>query len=280
MELLAQVTHWVHDLDPVLWQITDTLAVRWYGLAYLAGFLFAFGMLYGYWRCGVSPLPPAALESMAMAMILGVVIGGRLGYFLLYAPGVLLQNPFVFFMVWEGGMASHGGFAGVAVATFWVARKNRLPVLQLGDLVCSVSAGGLLFGRVANFINGELWGKVSHVPWAVVFPGSAAPGTPLAAIPPRHPSQLYQAFLEGLLLLLYMQARFWWGRMRGRPLPAGQLSGEFFIFYAVARMIGELFREPDAGLILGLSRGTFYSVFLVLCGAILMGMSRRRLTSQ
>lgn len=281
MAVLAQATHWVHDLDPVLWQITGTLAIRWYGLAYLAGFLFAFGLLYAYWRRGLSPLSPPALESMAMSMILGVVIGGRLGYFLLYAPGLLLENPLIFFMVWEGGMASHGGFAGVAVATFWVARKHRLPVLQLGDLVCSVSAGGLLFGRLANFINGELWGKISAVPWAVVFPASAPPGTPLEAIAPRHPSQIYQAILEGLLLLVYMQVRFWWGRVRGRPLPPGQLSGEFFLFYAVARMIGEQFREPDAALIAGLSRGTFYSVFLLLIGAGLIWMSRRRqLTSR
>ncbi|MEY3000293.1 MAG: hypothetical protein RL648_507 [Verrucomicrobiota bacterium] len=276
MIVLAELTHWVHDLDPVLWQITETLAIRWYGLAYLAGFLTAFGLLYLYWRRGFSPLAPPAMESVAMAMILGVILGGRLGYFLLYTPRLLIEDPLIFFKVWEGGMASHGGFAGVALATVWAARRQAVPVLQLGDLVCSVAAGGLFFGRLANFVNGELWGKVTSVPWAVIFPGSAPPGTPLEAIFPRHPSQLYQAGLEGLCLLLYMQGRFWWTRLRGRPLPNGQLSGEFFLFYAVARIIVEYFREPDAGLLFGLSRGAFYSIFIAVVGAALVIVSRRR----
>lgn len=278
---LSAFAFWVHDLDPVLWQITDTLAIRWYGLAYLAGFLFAFGMLYFYWRRGHSPLGPAALESMALAMILGVVVGGRLGYFVLYAPEVIFRNPLAFFMVWEGGMASHGGMLGVAVATIWVARRNSIGILHLGDLVCSVAAGGLLFGRIANFINGELWGKVTTVPWAVIFPGSAPSGTPAEWIAARHPSQLYQAVLEGFLLLLYMQARFWTRARKAGTFNYGQLSGEFFVFYSLARIVGELFREPDASLILGMSRGSFYSIFLMGFGLALILLSRRQhLTSQ
>jgi phosphatidylglycerol:prolipoprotein diacylglycerol transferase len=280
MIVFAEISHWVHDLNPVIWQITESLAVRWYGMAYLAGFVLSFALLYVYWRRGLTRLGPPQLESMAMAMILGVVIGGRLGYFLLYAPELIFSNPLVFFMVWEGGMASHGGFLGVAVATIWVARKNQLGIFELGDLVASVAAGGLLFGRIANFINGELWGKVTDVSWAVIFPASAPLGTPLEWIAPRHPSQLYQALLEGLLLFLFMQWRFWRGHGRGNPLPGGQLTGEFFVFYAIARMIGEHFREPDAALILGLSRGSFYSIGLLLCGVIFIAWSRsRRLTS-
>ena len=134
-----------------------------------------------------------------MSMILGVVIGGRLGYFLFYETGNFLRDPLVFFRVWEGGMASHGGFIGVTVAGLWVARKFKIPRLQLGDLVASVAAPGLMLGRLANFINGELCGKESDVPWAVIVTQSAPAGMPVHLIEPRHPPQLYQAGLEGLL---------------------------------------------------------------------------------
>lgn len=165
-------------------------------------------------------------------------------------------------------MASHGGFAGVAVALWWIARSERLPFLHLADVLCSAAPAGLLFGRIANFINGELWGRITDVPWAVIFPGSASPGTPPHLILPRHPSQLYQAALEGGVLLAFMQWRLWRSDVvRSHP---GRLAGEFLLAYALLRMIGELFREPDAGLILGLSRGTFYSIFLVAAGLALM----------
>lgn len=278
----GQVNHWVHDLDPVIIQLTDTLAVRWYGLAYVAGFLVALALLGLYWKKGRSKLSPHMLESMGMTMILGVMIGGRLGYFLLYDFSTFLSNPLVFFQVWKGGMASHGGFAGVAVAALITARKFKLPPLLLGDLVASVSAVGLFFGRVANFINGELWGKVSDVPWAVIFPASAPAGMPVQLIPARHPSQLYEALLEGLLLFIYMQIRFWTvkGRTDGgrQDIPSsmpGHLTGEFLILYSVGRAIAEYFREPDAALLLGLSRGTFYSIFLLLAGIGLIIWSRR-----
>ena len=127
------MSHWVHDLDPVIFQFTETLAVRWYGLAYVCGFLIAFGLLRLYWKRGRSVLNPNMQESLAMALILGVLVGGRVGYFLLYEPGNLIRDPLVLFRVWEGGMASHGGFVGVALAGLWVARKFRIPALQLGD---------------------------------------------------------------------------------------------------------------------------------------------------
>jgi len=163
-------------------------------------------------------------------------------------------------------MASHGGMIGVALALAWFARSQKIPFLHLGDLITSAAPPGLLVVRVANFINGELWGRISVVPWAVIFPRSMPPGTPLSHIPPRHPSQLYEAALEGALLLVYMQWRFWKsGVVRSSP---GRLSGEFFLLYAIVRIIGESFREPDAGvsLILGMSRGTFYSIFLIAFG--------------
>ncbi|NDV61895.1 prolipoprotein diacylglyceryl transferase [Puniceicoccales bacterium CK1056] len=282
MEESGQVSYWVHDLDPVIIQFTDTLAVRWYGLAYVAGFLVAFALLGLYWKKGRSQLSPQMLESMGMTMILGVMIGGRLGYFLLYEFSTFIANPLVFFKVWEGGMASHGGFAGVAVAALLTARKFKLHLLMLGDLVASVSAAGLFFGRVANFINGELWGKVTDVSWAVIFPASAPVGLPVQLIPPRHPSQLYEALLEGLFLFIYMQARFWMVKGREDPTKVGSpssrpghLTGEFLVFYSIGRWIAELFREPDAALIMGINRGSFYSLFLLIAGIFFIAWSRR-----
>ena len=173
-----------------------------------------------------------------------------------------------FFRVWEGGMASHGGFIGVAAALAWFGRSEKIPFLHLSDLVASVAPAGLFFGRIANFINGELWGTPTRVRWAVVFPNSADPGTPLHLVLPRHPSQLYEAALEGLVLFAFTQWRFWRSDIvRAQP---GRLVGEFLIAYAIVRAIGESFREPDASLILGLSRGTFYSAFLVAAGLALI----------
>jgi phosphatidylglycerol:prolipoprotein diacylglycerol transferase len=169
-------------------------------------------------------------------------------------------------------MASHGGFIGVLAACWWVAKKLKISFLQLGDLLCPLVPPGILLGRIANFINGELWGKVSHVSWAVIFPQSAMLGTPLEQIAPRHPSQLYEAGLEGGLLLAYSQWRLWKTDALNHP---GRLSGEFLLIYAVVRIFGEQFREPDASLIMGLSRGSFYSIFLLIAGAFLIYRSRK-----
>jgi phosphatidylglycerol:prolipoprotein diacylglycerol transferase len=213
-----------------------------------------------------------------MAVIVGVMAGGRLAYFLLYSPADLIRDPLAVFRVWDGGMASHGGFVGVCLALIWFVRKHKQPWRPVADILVTLAPPGLFFGRVANFINGELWGKVSYVRWAVIFPKSAPLGTPLTAIPPRHPSQLYEALLEGLFLTVYTQLRFWRSRVtRERP---GQLAGEFFILYAAVRAIGEMFREPDASLLFGLSRGTFYSLFLVVGGLILLKTSWRKSTDE
>ena len=170
------LAYWVHDLNPVIFQITETLAVRWYGLAYVVGFLIGIGLLSLSWKRGRSPVNPRIQESLVMAVILGVVIGGRLGYFLFYELENFLSNPLILFRVWEGGMASHGGFLGVAVGALFVARKYKIETLVIWDLLASVTPPGLLLGRLANFINGELWGKISDVSWAVVFPKSVPQG--------------------------------------------------------------------------------------------------------
>lgn len=264
------LAYWVDNFSPYLVRFSGNFGIRYYGLAYLLGFIVGGWLLWAYARARRSLLPAEKVPDLITAVVLGVLIGGRLGYFLLYGLGTLARDPLAIFRVWEGGMASHGGMIGVAVALAWFARSNKIPFLHLGDLIVSVAPAGLFFGRIANFINGELWGKISYVPWAMIFPLSAAPGTPVSEIPPRHPSQLYEAGLEGLLLFAYLQLRFWKSDVtRARP---GQLAGEFLIGYALVRIFCEIFREPDVGisLIFGLSRGTFYSLFMIVIGAILV----------
>ena len=264
--------YWVHNLKPFLVEFTEGFGIRYYGLAYIAGFIGAAWMMYRYVKAGRSPFPASAVSDLMTYLVIGVLVGGRLGYFFLYQLDSLRSDPLAVFRVWEGGMASHGGFIGVLLALAWWSRKHRVRLFRVGDVVVSVTPIGLFFGRVANFINGELYGKVASVPWAMIFPQSA-PGRPVDMIPPRHPSQLYEAALEGLLLFAYLQLRFWRSNVvRAHP---GQLSGEFLIAYAVVRMFGELFREPDAALLFGLSRGTFYSVFLIIAGIGVIALSRR-----
>lgn len=272
------LAHWVHDLSPFLVEFGDSgFGIRYYGLAYLAGFAAAWWLLVRHVRRGRTPLGVERIGDLMTALVVGVLVGGRLGYFLFYQPETLRSEPLALLRVWDGGMASHGGFLGVAVALWWCGRSFQVPWRHLGDLVVTVAPAGLFFGRVANFINGELWGKVSHAPWAVVFPASAEhAGTPVDLIAPRHPSQLYAAALEGLLLLVLLQLLAtrtdWLARAPGR------LSGVFLIAYAIVRSITEIFREPDAGLILGMSRGTFYSIFLVVGGLALLLAPARPLT--
>jgi len=267
------IAYWVDDLPPFLGPHWGKIGIRYYGLAYVAGFLTAAWLLSRYARAGRSLLPAGKIGDFMVAIVLGVLLGGRLGYFFLYQAGTLRSDPFAIFRVWEGGMASHGGFIGVAVALWVFSRSQKIPFLHLGDLAASAASAGLFFGRIANFINGELWGKISYVRWAVIFPRSDDPDKPVNLIAPRHPSQLYEAALEGALLLAYMQWRFWRSDVtRTQP---GRLSGEYFVAYAAVRIFGELFREPDASLVLGLSRGTFYSIILAGVGVALIVRSRR-----
>ncbi|HYC72234.1 MAG TPA: prolipoprotein diacylglyceryl transferase [Opitutaceae bacterium] len=270
------LAHWVHDLDPFLVRFTENFGIRYYGLAYLLGFIAAAWLLHLYHRRNLTPLNLNASLDLMFYLIAGTLIGGRLGSYFLYGGWrSFSDDPLGVFKLWQSGMASHGGFAGVAVAMALFARSRKVPFPHLADLVATAAPVGIFLGRIANFINGELWGRISNVPWAVIFPDSARPGTPPELIAPRHPSQLYEAALEGLLLLAYMQIRLWKSdAVRTRP---GRLAGEFLIGYAAVRAIGELFREADAGvsLILGLHRGTFFSIFLVFAGAALIWRARR-----
>jgi len=256
------LAYWVHNLSPFLGPHWGNVGIRYYGLAYLMGFVMGAWLLFRYAAAGRSQLPAAKISDFMVALVLGVMLGGRIGSFLLYHPEELLHDPLSFFRVWEGGMASHGGMAGVAVALIWFSRSEKIRFLHLADLITTVAPAGLLFGRLANFINGELWGKPTRVAWAIIFPASPAP------LMPRHPSQLYEAALEGLLLLAFMQWRFWRSDVAQRR--PGRLCGEFLVAYSIARAIGEVFREPDASLIFGLSRGTFYSLFLIAGGLVLI----------
>ena len=259
---------WVHTPHPFLIQFGENVGIRYYGLAYLLGFVFGAWMFRLYYKAGRTPLNPAASMDLMLYLIVGVMVGGRLGSYLLYDGWRSFgSDPLGIFKVWNGGMASHGGFLGVLLALAWFARQHKVKILHLGDLVTSTAPFGLLLGRLANYLNGELWGKVTDGTWGVVFQGDP---TRLA----RHPSQLYEAALEGALLLAYGQWRFW--RTDAPVKQPGRLSGEFLVGYAVARIICEVFREPDASLLFGLSRGTFLSFFIAAGGMWLIWRSSRK----
>ncbi|HEY0224538.1 MAG TPA: prolipoprotein diacylglyceryl transferase [Pseudolabrys sp.] len=226
--------------DPVLVHL-GPLAVRWYALAYIAGILLGWAYarvlvrserLWG----GKAPLTVLDFDDFLLWVTLGIILGGRIGYVLFYNPWHFAAHPLEIFQLWNGGMSFHGGFTGCVVAVVSFARKRGLPILSLGDITCAVGPIGIFLGRIANFINGELWGRTADVPWAMVFPN----GGPI----PRHPSQLYEAALEGLLLLTVLALLMRAGALK-RP---GMIIGAFAAVYAVARTAGEFFREPDAQL--------------------------------
>jgi phosphatidylglycerol:prolipoprotein diacylglycerol transferase len=262
------LAYWVDNLDPFLIRFRGNFGLRYYGLSYVAGFLAAAWLLHRYARAGRSLLPDAKIGDFMVAAVAGVVLGGRIGSYLLYDNWRNFgRDPLAIFRVWDGGMSFHGGLVGVILAVWWFSAAEKIPLAHLCDVVATTAPAGLFFGRIANFVNGELWGKVSTVPWAVIFPRSDPDATAVELIAPRHPSQLYEAAMEGLLLLALMQWRFWkTDVVRERP---GRLAGEFLIGYACVRIIGENFREPDASLLFGLSRGTFYSFFMIALGLYL-----------
>lgn len=270
MNISSSSTHWIHDLSPFLFQFPESFpliggnGLRYYGLSYMMGFLVAYLLLLYSYKKQRSPYSPEQVSDLITFNIAGVMLGGRLGYMLFYDLGGLMHNPLSFFYFWNGGMASHGGFIGVALGTILFVKINKQSLLHTADIIASVSAPGLFFGRIANFINGELWGNPSEVTWAVIFP--------LADNLPRHPSQLYEAFGEGVILFIYIQLRFW-GKL-GKTPPKGQIAGEFWILYSIIRIVCENFREPDAALILGISRGQFYSISTLLAGFIFILIAR------
>ncbi|MBZ0133318.1 MAG: prolipoprotein diacylglyceryl transferase [Rhodocyclaceae bacterium] len=253
-------------IDPVAISL-GPLSVRWYGLMYLAGFV-AFVAL-GRWRISRrQDLKWTAkdIDDLLFYGVIGVVIGGRLGQVLFYEPGYYLSHPLEIFAVWKGGMAFHGGFLGVLVAMMLYARKRGLTWLAVMDFIAPLVPPGLGFGRIGNFINGELWGRAADpsLPWAMVFPHVDSIA--------RHPSQLYQAFLEGIVFFGVL----WW--FSAKPRATGAVSGMFLVGYGVVRFVAEYFREPDAG-IFGLSytvsMGQWLSLPMVAAGVAMLLWSRR-----
>ena len=236
--------------------------VRWYALAYIAGLLLAW--LYCRWMTRLPPqrLKPVDFDDFLLWATLGVVLGGRLGYVLFYKPGYYLQNPVEILVIWQGGMSFHGGMLGVLAAILLFTRSRGVSYFTLSDIVGAATPIGLFLGRIANFINGELFGRpadASAVPWAMIFPH------PEAGPIPRHPSQIYEALLEGLLLflVLYIMVR------RGALQRTGLISGVFMMGYAVTRSTAELFREPDSYLgfiVQGLTMGQLLSLPMFLVG--------------
>ena len=255
-------------IDPTLIEI-GPFAIRWYALAYIAGIIIGWRVA----RALVQRSPAVAtaeqVDDFVTWVTLGIILGGRLGYVLFYRPGYYVTAPWEALYVWQGGMSFHGGALGVIAALFLFARKNGIDWVAFADRIVCVVPIGLFFGRLANFINGELWGRVTTMPWGMVFPTGGPE--------PRHPSQLYQAFFEGmcLLALLMLLARSEW--VRARP---GILSGAFLAGYGVARILGEVFRQPDAHLgflVAGVTMGQLLSVPMVLVGAWLIQRGRTRL---
>lgn len=260
---------WTHDLNPVLFHIWGPMAVRWYGIAYLLGFIGAYLILKRLARRGEFAIPEKELSNFIVHLaIFGVFLGGRLGYVLLYAPGEFLNNPLFLFRVWEGGMASHGGILGVLAVCGWYGRKKNVSFWNLTDGMALVAPLGIFFGRIANFINGELWGRPTDVPWAVIFP-QANDATPT----PRHPSQLYEAFGEGLLLFaaLWLIRKTAWGKREG------SVSAAFLFIYALARIASEFFRTPDEGyeLYFGwMTKGQLFSGFMILAAVAIFAAKK------
>ena len=257
--------------DPVLISI-GPVAVRWYALAYIVGILL--GWLYArtilkheeFWG-GSPPMTPADYDDFILWLTLGIILGGRIGYVLFYNPGYFAAHPLESMELWKGGMSFHGGFLGCVVAVLLFARHRRLSILSLGDLTCAAATIGIFLGRIANFINGELWGRPSNVPWAMVFPS----GGPV----PRHPSQLYEAFLEGLVMFVVLAVLIRQGALR-RP---GFILGAFALGYGIARSICELFREPDIQIGFlwgGLTMGMLLSLPLMIAGLAIMAVAMRR----
>ncbi|MDP1606136.1 MAG: prolipoprotein diacylglyceryl transferase [Rhodocyclaceae bacterium] len=255
------------QFDPIALSL-GPLAVRWYGLMYLAAFL-AFLWL-GKRRAATQPwhgIKPVALDDLLFYGVLGVIIGGRLGQVLFYEPAYYLAHPLEIFAVWKGGMSFHGGFLGVLAAMALFARKRGLSFWQLTDFIAPLAPIGLGLGRIGNFINGELWGRVADaaLPWAMIFPQVDAL--------PRHPSQLYQALGEGLLLFLLL----WW--YSSKPRPRGTVSALFLTGYGSARWVGELFREPDHGIFgvsYAISMGQWLSLPMIVVGVYLFMRWRKQ----
>jgi len=250
-------------------------AIRWYALAYIAGIVF--GWLYArsllkkarLWA-GPAPMSLVQMDDFILWVTLGIILGGRTGYVLFYNFAFFMQHPAEIFKLWEGGMSFHGGFMGCVIAVMWFASRNKISILSLGDLTTAVAPVGLLLGRLANFVNGELWGRAADpdLPWAMIFPHDPAQL-------PRHPSQLYEAGMEGILLFTVLAVMIRLGALK-RP---GLILGSFILIYGLTRIIGEHFREPDVQLGFlwgGLTMGMLLSIPMLIAGIILIVWAVRR----
>ncbi|MDE0373690.1 MAG: prolipoprotein diacylglyceryl transferase [Rhodospirillales bacterium] len=255
------------DIDPVAFAI-GPLTIRWYALAYIAGILLGWRLLSQSIHRFPANATPKDVADFVLWTILGIIVGGRLGYLLFYGHDILARDPSAAFAVWQGGMSFHGGLAGSAVAAWLFCRIRGLGFASFCDAIACVIPVGLFFGRVANFVNGELWGRPTDLPWGVVFPGAGAE--------PRHPSQLYEAALEGIVLFVVLRFLATRTPMVHRP---GALAGVFLAGYACSRILVEFVREPDAhlGYLAGpLTMGMVLSIPVLIIGAIVWVQAYRR----
>lgn len=303
-------------IDPVALDFPGPLDVRWYGLGYMVAFGVGYLILRRLAKAGFMKIDPDSVGDLIFALVLGVILGGRIGYILFYDFPKFAQNPLSIVRIWEGGLAFHGGMIGAITAGWWFARKQKAPFLNVGDSLALGVCPGIFAVRVANFINGELFGRVAgpDVPWAMRFPtdpvatqllgGAGATSlreremvverayesgmwdTVRAQVPLRHPSQLYEAIGEGLLLGLVLWGVYRWSARRGHPLAPGAFGGVFMLGYGVIRSLVELFRQPDAqftgagdslGTVLGpLTMGQTLSMGMILVGIFLIARGRWR----
>ena len=241
--------------------------LRWYSLAYIAGILVGWWYLLRLISQPGAPMAKRHVDDFVFYATLGIIMGGRLGYVLFYKPDIL-DEPLEILKLWEGGMSLHGGFLGVIVGLWFFARKYKLNLLRVCDYVACATPFGLLFGRLANFVNGELWGRPTDLPWGVVFPG--------AGPEPRHPSQLYEAGIEGVLMLVVLWVMFWKTDARYQP---GKLVGTGLIIYGIGRTVVEMVRQPDAGLenlSWGLTMGQTLSIPMLIVGIYLVATAHKR----
>lgn len=284
------------DISPEIFSISlfgMELALRWYALAYIVGIIIGWRLVVmalkapRLWPNQTPPLTPGQTEDMLTWIILGVLLGGRIGYVLFYQPGTYLNDPLSIIAIWEGGMSFHGGMLGVILAFWLYTRRHRLPLLTTADAVAIGTPPGLLLGRMANFINAELWGRPTELPWGVVFPGQAAQFCPdIVGACARQPSQLYEAILEGFVLLVVLLWMAW--RRDGFKKP-GLLTGVFLVGYGISRFLVEFVRQPDAQFIsdgnplglawhiggYGLTMGQILSLPMILLGLWLITRARR-----
>jgi phosphatidylglycerol:prolipoprotein diacylglycerol transferase len=260
--------HWADlGLKPVLVSI-GPIQIRWYSLAYLAGILVGWWYLMKLIARPGAPMAKRHADDMVFYATLGIILGGRLGYVLFYRPDHYFTHPIDILRLWDGGMSFHGGVIGTTLGILWMARKHKLDWLRVHDYVACCTPFGLFFGRLANFVNDELWGRATTVPWAIVFPKGGDV--------PRHPSQLYEAGLEGLLLFAILWFLFWRTDARYQP---GKLVGTFLLVYGLSRFLVEMVRQPDVGLEhlpWGLTMGQTLTVPMILGGAWLIATAKRR----